>query len=92
MPSQQRRRRNMCSLCPRKIPKKIVRFDSFVDTFSISDINSSSTQQRVSIISVLFISVVFNLVLPLLHSINATLKVLQLRQLLYLQLNYKIMI
>ncbi|KYB29112.1 hypothetical protein TcasGA2_TC032078 [Tribolium castaneum] len=29
----------MCSLCPRKKPppKKAVRFDSYVDTFSISD-------------------------------------------------------
>lgn len=37
----------MCSLCPRKKTpqKKIVRFDSFVDTFSISDINTSSGQK-----------------------------------------------
>lgn len=32
----------MCSLCPRKKPphKKAVRFDSFVDMFSISDTTS----------------------------------------------------
>lgn len=35
----------MCSLCPRKKAqnKKIVRFDSIVDTFSISDVNTSNS-------------------------------------------------
>jgi hypothetical protein len=39
----------MCSLCPRKkpLPKKLVRFDSVVDTFSISECNSG-TASRVS--------------------------------------------
>ncbi|KYN40517.1 hypothetical protein ALC56_05462 [Trachymyrmex septentrionalis] len=41
----------MCSLCPRSKkahhPKKLVRFDSIVDTFSISDSNAA-TNERVS--------------------------------------------
>ncbi|KOC64050.1 hypothetical protein WH47_02049 [Habropoda laboriosa] len=39
----------MCSLCPRskkaQHPKKLVRFDSIVDTFSISDSNAITNQR-----------------------------------------------
>ncbi|XP_069705549.1 disks large 1 tumor suppressor protein isoform X7 [Periplaneta americana] len=37
----------MCSLCPRKkpLPKKLVRFDSVVDTFSISECNSGTASR-----------------------------------------------
>lgn len=39
----------MCSLCPRSKkahhPKKLVRFDSIVDTFSISDSNAAISQR-----------------------------------------------
>jgi hypothetical protein len=37
----------MCSLCPRKkpLPKKLVRFDSVVDTFSISECNSGTASK-----------------------------------------------
>lgn len=46
----------MCSLCPRKkpLPKKLVRFDSVVDTFSISECNSG-TASRVSTSSYLYV-------------------------------------
>lgn len=46
----------MCSLCPRSKkahhPKKLVRFDSIVDTFSISDSNAITNQRVRGLISI----------------------------------------
>ncbi|TGZ38991.1 Uncharacterized protein DBV15_02369 [Temnothorax longispinosus] len=45
----------MCSLCPRSKkahhPKKFVRFDSIVDTFSISDSNAATNEREPALIA-----------------------------------------